>query len=39
MNTAITFDPEIVAGPMKDEIEAILKPYKFSWVKPTNPFV
>jgi len=34
---AITFDPEIVAGPIIYQIEALLKLYKYGVAKPTNP--
>ena len=37
MNTAITLDPEIVAGPIIYEIESLLKLYKSDGAKPTNP--
>ena len=34
---AITFDPEIVAGPIICQIEALFKLYKSKGLKPTNP--
>ena len=37
LNTAITFDPEIVAGPIIYQIEALIKLYKFVGAKPNNP--
>ena len=36
LNTAITLDPEIVAGPIIYKIEALFELYKLGWVNPAN---